>query len=507
MNGWYLVAPCFKKKFLILIGFILAMTIFSPLNTSIACSNAISEPSILFITENLADYELAYTISQNIEISANISDIKTSIDLNQLFLEEEILNDYSGVVLIMNQVTNPLNSTLISNLQTYIKSGKLFSIISAQIWRFPDSFHSLLGLEISTLGQKEWPQGNVTGNIQLSITNNTFLQSPFELVNNSVLDIQGEVGIAQTVDITHQIAISQNTPNGNMSVTAFPQENGFVIAAPLSPIEISPSLTNISVLLSSLMNSAVSHIQESIQSDQELNVSPPLIPLLSISEEVIETGLVLGSILTLLLGLIYTLPKLLTKKKIEFDLPKDRSFFISLIISPFIFIAQIIYPPIIRRIDEYDVLENEYRNQIIDILNEKDFSHFRELKRELNIGISSLKWHLQVLEDFRIISRQVFGQYEILYLSRKKPDNGFLQLYFSIVSGGGYRIAQAFSKVNSWDLNSLTQYLGQSKEATRYHVKKMQDIQLLHLRDDRYILNSQKRDTLLKALDRRRKTN
>jgi len=507
LNGWYLVVPCFKKKVLFLIGFILAITIISTLNTTSAVNNAISEPSILFITENSADYELAYSISQNIEISANISDIKTSTNLNQLFLEGHILNDYSGVVLIMNQVTNPLNSTVISNLQNYIKEGNLFSIISAQIWRFPDSFHSLLGLEISAMGQKEWPQGNVTGNIQLSITNNTFLQSPFEFANNSILDIQGEVGIAQTVDIAHRVAISQNTPNGNMSVTAFPQENGFIIAAPLSPNEISPSLTNISILVSSLMNSAVNHIQESIQSNQEFNVSPPFMPFLSISDEVIETGIVLGNILTLLLGFAYTLPKLLTKTKVELDLPKDNSLFISLIISPFLFIAQIIYPPIIRRIDEYDVLENEYRNQIIDILNEKDFLHFRELRRELNIGISSLKWHLQVLEDFRIIRRQVFGQYEILYLSRKKPDHGFLELYFSIVSGGGYRIAQAFSKVNSWDLNSLTQYLGQSKEAIRYHVKKMQDIQLLHLKKDQYILNPHKRDTLLKALNRRKKTN
>ena len=169
------MVPCFKKKVLFFIGFILAITIISTLNTTSAVNNAISEPSILFITENSADYELAYAISQNIEIIANISDIKTSTDLNQLFLEGHILNDYSGVVLIMNQVTNPLNSTVISNLQNYIKEGNLFSIISAQIWRFPDSFHSLLGLEISAIGQKEWPQGNVTGNIQLSITNNTFL--------------------------------------------------------------------------------------------------------------------------------------------------------------------------------------------------------------------------------------------------------------------------------------------------------------------------------------------
>lgn len=170
-------------------------------------------------------------------------------------------------------------------------------------------------------------------------------------------------------------------------------------------------------------------------------------------------------------------------------------------------IGQILYPPYIRRLDEYDVLENQHRNKIIDILEERVFMHFRELKRELNIGTSSLRWHLQVLEDFRITKRKVFGQYEIFYLLRNEPNPDFLELYFAIISGVGFRVARAFQEMNSWDLNALTDYLESSKESIRYHTKKFQKINLIELKNDRYFLNPAKHKVLIDAISRRNKTN
>jgi predicted transcriptional regulator len=237
----------------------------------------------------------------------------------------------------------------------------------------------------------------------------------------------------------------------------------------------------------------------------QTTTSPGL--LFSISEETIQAGIVIGSISIFIIGMVYAVTQELNKSKISLDLPKDRSLFTSLLLSPIIFIGQILYPPIVRRIDEYDVMENEYRNQILEILNDRDFLHFRELKRELEIGTSSLRWHLQVLEDFRMIDRQKRGQYEIYYLIRKKPESSFLELYFAIISGGGFSVAKAFTMDKSWNLESLSEYLGKSKENIRYHCKKFEEMNLLIPNGDRYKLNPQKQQTLLAAVKRRQKTN
>ena len=225
-----------------------------------------------------------------------------------------------------------------------------------------------------------------------------------------------------------------------------------------------------------------------------------------LSDEDLEVGLVFSSLAILFVGFAYYVSKIIMKPKLTIDLPKDKTI-LAYLLSPLFFIGQILYPPIVRRIDSYDVLDNEYRSQILTILDDKEFLHFRELKRELKIGTSSLRWHLQVLEDFRLIDRQIFGQYEIYYLIRRMPEPGFLELYFSIISGGGYRIAQAFSRVNSWELTTLAEYLGQSKEAVRYHLKKLEQIQLIQCKASRYIINPQKVTTLKSALERRGKSN
>jgi predicted transcriptional regulator len=235
---------------------------------------------------------------------------------------------------------------------------------------------------------------------------------------------------------------------------------------------------------------------------------PSLRPLLGISEEVMQTSVVIISGSVLLIGFAYFIGKWRDIRPSD-QIPKDLSILQSILLAPIILIGKVVYPPIIRRIDSYDVLENETRRKIIANLEDRDFLHFRELKRELgNIGTSGLKWHLQVLEDFEIIKRQVFGQYEIFHLRNTPPEYEFLELYFAIKSGLGYRVAKAFNQeMPSWDLTSLTEYLGSSKESIRYHCKKFELLKILRRENGRYFLNLQKDYLLRKAIIRRQKIN
>jgi len=460
--------------------------------------------NFLFITENDADNALTLSITQTLNISADFLDIKTSDDLNQLFSLNSFLTDYSVIILSLNQIPNPLNDSFIPQLSNYISNGGLFGIISSQIWRFPISFHSLLGAVINSQGQKEYPLGNISEQLEFTVVNETLCQQPIYHSTNSNFSIEGVIGISTTINPRLMVAQSQNTPNGNACINAFQEGKGYVISAPVSPVAISSSIENLSNFLSSVIGTGLSILIE-FESSGISNL--PITPKLLFNDDILIPIATIGGLSILIFGFAYVVSQwLLVPQKTILDLPKDRKILDTLLLGPILFIGHILYPPIIRRLDDYDVMDNEYRNQILDILETKDFLHFRELKRELNIGTSSLRWHLQVLEDFRLINRTVVGQYEIYYLLHNTPDPLFLEIYFAIISGGGYKVAQAFKESKSWELSLLADYLGQSRESVRYHCKKLEKLNLISLNGQKYHFNLKKYTIFLLALERRRKT-
>ena len=459
------------------------------------------EGSKLFIAENIADNSLAIALNESLNSSGDIINIKTSEDLNKLFFDQDYLNTYSQIIMILNQVSSPFNETIVENIENFIQTGGVFGIVSPQIWRFPTSFHTLLGLQVSS-GQKEWPHGNTVGDISITIVNDTFTQVPFQFSQNSTLEVVGSLGVTTSIDDSFRIATSQNTPFGKAIITGFKKGSGFILAVPLSLSEYNSSFIPFNQFLTSVIASG------QLQSTSEISQSSRLLllPLFNISEEDVQAGVIIVSATFLLIGLAYLISKWALQPKID-EIPIDRDWFSKILLAPLLLIGHILYPPIIRRLDEYNVLENEYRTKIIDILEARNFMHFREIKRELIIGTSNLRWHLQVLEDFRIIKRKILGQYEIFYLLRKEPNPDLLELYFAIISGVGFRVAKAFREMNSWDLKALSDYLGSSKESIRYHTKKFQKINLIELKNDRYFLNPAKNTILIEAINRRNKTN
>lgn len=488
---------------------IIVILLFIKLNPTSESIDINQDKTTLFITENIVDNSLAIAINESLDSKGDLVDIKVSDDLNDLFLNRNYLNTYSRIIMILNHMNTPFNETIVAGLENFISEGGIFCIISTQIWRFPTSFHSLLGLNTDS-GQKEWPPGNTTENITLTIVNDTYTQFPYQIAKNSTFEVVGSLGITTSIDDSYTIATSQETPNGKATITGFKQQAGFICAVPLALNNYNSSFIPFSQFLTSIISSGI-EFQESSQpfSSSEMSKSNGdhlIIPLFSISEETLQIGVVIASIVFLLIGLTYIINKW-SIQKIDIDIPKDRDWFSRILLAPLLLIGQIIYPPVVRRIDEYDVFENEYRSKILHILEERDFLHFRELKRELGIGTSSLRWHLQVLEDFRIIKRKVIGQYEIFYLLRNEPNPDFLEIYFAIISGLGFRIAKAFKEMDSWDLNALMEYLGSSRESIRYHTNKFQKINLIRLRKNRFFLNSTKYSQLIEAIDRRNKTN
>ncbi|MHA1673880.1 MAG: winged helix-turn-helix transcriptional regulator [Promethearchaeota archaeon] len=68
-----------------------------------------------------------------------------------------------------------------------------------------------------------------------------------------------------------------------------------------------------------------------------------------------------------------------------------------------------------HRLSIEDVLENENRNSIINLILEKPGVHFNEILREIHLSAGNLAWHLDILETFKIVRKQRVGQYLLYY--------------------------------------------------------------------------------------------
>ncbi|MFX0181798.1 MAG: hypothetical protein ACFE95_01850 [Candidatus Hodarchaeota archaeon] len=498
----YLVEDNLLKKTSFLHFFLLIHILIGFVNM-LEVQAGIHDDSTLFISEDTIDNSLIMALKNELNSSGDVTDIKTSGNLNDLFLEHKYLERYSTIIMAASQVSSPFNETLVNHFEEFIINGGTCVIVSPQIWRFPESFHNLLELSINSTGQKEWPPGNASEAIDLIITNDSLTQKPYLFQKDSVLHIQGKMGIAAPTDVFFSIAESQTTLEGKTTINAFHRESGFVIAAPISPSGTNTSIITFSQFLTSILTSKTMKEASNL-------MNSPLNPLLRISDDNIQFVIISTAILLLFSGLVYLVYYFRNNKIVfsETKLPRDHDWLSKFLLGPIVFLGHVIYPPMLRRINREAVVENETRQNILESLKNRDFLHFRELKRELGIGTSSLKWHLRVLEDFNIIHHQRFGQYEIFFLLANAPNPKFVEIYFAVISGIGFRVANAFLQMNSWNLDRLTEYLGDSREAIRYHVKKLEKMNLLVLiGENKYILNAKKRKYLVEAINRRKQTN
>ncbi|MHA1227761.1 MAG: hypothetical protein ACTSPV_13525, partial [Candidatus Hodarchaeales archaeon] len=107
-----------KTLFIVIIGLIWILT---P-GISLSQSN---NQKILFIAENAADNQLVQTIAQKGNFSYDIIDIKPVDDLN-LVLNQNYLENYHAIFLVINQISTPFNNTLITSITDFVNSGNLF---------------------------------------------------------------------------------------------------------------------------------------------------------------------------------------------------------------------------------------------------------------------------------------------------------------------------------------------------------------------------------------------
>ncbi|MHA1721333.1 MAG: winged helix-turn-helix transcriptional regulator [Promethearchaeota archaeon] len=69
----------------------------------------------------------------------------------------------------------------------------------------------------------------------------------------------------------------------------------------------------------------------------------------------------------------------------------------------------------VHRLTMEEVLENEFRNQILNLIIENPGIHYSEILRAVDTTSSNLAWHLDILETYKIISKKRVGRFLIFY--------------------------------------------------------------------------------------------
>jgi DNA-binding MarR family transcriptional regulator len=136
-----------------------------------------------------------------------------------------------------------------------------------------------------------------------------------------------------------------------------------------------------------------------------------------------------------------------------------------------------------HRLTLEDVLENENRNKIIDLILKEPGIHFNELLRRINIAAGNLVWHLDILETYKVIGKKRIGKFIAYfpYYQKNPIDNINLKLSKSKLT---LEILDMIEKEPGIWNNLITKRLKVDHKTIQYHVKKLIDLNLIKFKKD-----------------------
>ncbi|MFW9906903.1 MAG: hypothetical protein ACFFFH_21540 [Candidatus Thorarchaeota archaeon] len=158
-----------------------------------------------------------------------------------------------------------------------------------------------------------------------------------------------------------------------------------------------------------------------------------------------------------------------------------RDIVVGFSLSLFLFVAHIAYSPQRRRINEADLLENELRGQIMQLLTTKgeQGAHLREIQREIGCGISSLLWHLQALDDFNLITHEKIGKYHIFYLVGSKSVQ-ISEIALALKSDVAKELCRVLiRKGKPLSLSKISQEIDVHHSSIQHHIKRLGELGII----------------------------
>jgi DNA-binding MarR family transcriptional regulator len=136
-----------------------------------------------------------------------------------------------------------------------------------------------------------------------------------------------------------------------------------------------------------------------------------------------------------------------------------------------------------HRLSLKDVLENENRNKIINLILNEPGIHFNELLRKIEIAAGNLVWHLDILETYKVIGKRRLGNFIAYfpYYQKNPISNLNLQLSKSKLT---LKILQLIEKEPGLWNSIITKRFKVDHKTIQYHVKKLIDLNLVHTKSE-----------------------
>ena len=132
-----------------------------------------------------------------------------------------------------------------------------------------------------------------------------------------------------------------------------------------------------------------------------------------------------------------------------------------------------------HRLSLEEVLENENRSLIINLILEEPGIHFNEILRKVGISAGNLAWHLDILESYKIIQKQRVGQYLVYYSYLEK--NPFTALDPKLMkSKTTLEILQLIGDNPGMYQNQIANRLDLNHKTVKYHLEKLLEVEMIY---------------------------
>lgn len=136
-----------------------------------------------------------------------------------------------------------------------------------------------------------------------------------------------------------------------------------------------------------------------------------------------------------------------------------------------------------HRLTLEEVLENENRNKILDLVLNEPGIHFNELLRRTGIAAGNLVWHLDILKTYKVIGKKRIGNIiaYFAYYQKNPISNIDLQLQKSKLTLEILKMIEQDPGI--WN-NKITKKLKVDHKTILYHIKKLIELDLLNIKKE-----------------------
>jgi len=136
-----------------------------------------------------------------------------------------------------------------------------------------------------------------------------------------------------------------------------------------------------------------------------------------------------------------------------------------------------------HRLSLDEVLENENRNKIIDLILNEPGIHFNELLRKTGLAAGNLVWHLDILITYKVIGKKRIGNFIAYfpYYQKNPISNVDLKLQKSKLT---LEILEMIEKKPGIWNNLITKKFKVDHKTIQYHLDKLIDLGLIKFRKE-----------------------